>query len=105
MLPALVLPLETWVEPVSGKPAVSLLPSRSFLRDQVCDEPHPLLVKEMIRHCVSADIDEAYKVGRLTLQCGLELCATGAGGQLGEGIPGPGVGSGWIRHWSCRQGD
>ncbi|XP_045141917.1 replication factor C subunit 2 isoform X1 [Echinops telfairi] len=29
---------------------------------KVCDEPHPLLVKEMIQHCVSADIDEAYKI-------------------------------------------
>lgn len=29
---------------------------------QVCDEPHPLLVKEMLGHCVSANIDEAYKV-------------------------------------------
>lgn len=29
----------------------------------MCDEPHPLLVKEMIQHCVNANIDEAYKVG------------------------------------------
>ncbi|XP_022357405.1 replication factor C subunit 2 isoform X2 [Enhydra lutris kenyoni] len=29
---------------------------------KVCDEPHPLLVKEMIQHCVNADIDEAYKI-------------------------------------------
>uniref|UniRef100_A0A8C9CSK2 Replication factor C subunit 2 n=1 Tax=Phocoena sinus TaxID=42100 RepID=A0A8C9CSK2_PHOSS len=29
---------------------------------KVCDEPHPLLVKEMIQHCVSASIDEAYKI-------------------------------------------
>uniref|UniRef100_A0A8D1U218 Replication factor C subunit 2 n=2 Tax=Sus scrofa TaxID=9823 RepID=A0A8D1U218_PIG len=29
---------------------------------KVCDEPHPLLVKEMIQHCVSANIDEAYKI-------------------------------------------
>ncbi|XP_029469209.1 replication factor C subunit 2 isoform X4 [Rhinatrema bivittatum] len=28
---------------------------------KVCDEPHPLLVKEMLQHCVNADIDEAYK--------------------------------------------
>lgn len=34
----------------------------SFLFGQVCDEPHPLLVKEMIQHCVKANIDEAYKV-------------------------------------------
>nr|KAF6442093.1 replication factor C subunit 2 [Rousettus aegyptiacus] len=29
---------------------------------KVCDEPHPLLVKEMIQHCVNSDIDEAYKI-------------------------------------------
>ncbi|XP_022275253.1 replication factor C subunit 2 isoform X3 [Canis lupus baileyi] len=29
---------------------------------KVCDEPHPLLVKEMIQHCVNANIDEAYKI-------------------------------------------
>lgn len=29
---------------------------------KVCDEPHPLLIKDMISHCVKADIDEAYKV-------------------------------------------
>ncbi|RXN27058.1 replication factor C subunit 2 [Labeo rohita] len=28
---------------------------------QVCDEPHPLLVKSMLEHCVNANIDEAYK--------------------------------------------
>jgi len=29
---------------------------------KVCDEPHPLLIKDMLTHCVKADIDEAYKV-------------------------------------------
>ncbi|MCJ8740792.1 hypothetical protein PDJAM_G00063110 [Pangasius djambal] len=29
---------------------------------KVCDEPHPLLVKNMLEHCVSANIDEAYKI-------------------------------------------
>ncbi|KAJ8342827.1 hypothetical protein SKAU_G00327550 [Synaphobranchus kaupii] len=29
---------------------------------KVCDEPHPLLVKGMLEHCVNANIDEAYKV-------------------------------------------
>ncbi|XP_063153703.1 replication factor C subunit 2 isoform X2 [Candoia aspera] len=29
---------------------------------KVCDEPHPLLVKEMIGHCINANIDEAYKI-------------------------------------------
>ncbi len=30
---------------------------------QVCDEPHPLLIKDMLDHCIKADIDEAYKAG------------------------------------------
>lgn len=42
-----------------------MLPLLVFV--QVCDEPHPLLVKEMIQHCVDANIDEAYKVGLLFL--------------------------------------
>lgn len=29
---------------------------------KVCDEPHPLLVKEMLNHCISSNIDEAYKI-------------------------------------------
>lgn len=29
---------------------------------KVCDEPHPLLVKSMLGHCVNGNIDEAYKV-------------------------------------------
>merc|ERR1712241_190881 len=29
---------------------------------KVCDEPHPLLVKDMLTHCTKADIDEAFKV-------------------------------------------
>ncbi|XP_066298609.1 replication factor C subunit 2-like [Branchiostoma lanceolatum] len=29
---------------------------------KVCDEPHPLLVKEMLGHCVDTNIDEAYKI-------------------------------------------
>lgn len=29
---------------------------------KVCDEPHPLLVKEMLQHCVNADVDAAYKI-------------------------------------------
>ena len=29
---------------------------------QVCDEPHPLLIKEMIGHCVQGKIDEAYRI-------------------------------------------
>lgn len=29
---------------------------------KVCDEPHPLLVKEMLNHCIQSDIDEAYKI-------------------------------------------
>ena len=29
---------------------------------QVCDEPHPLLIKEMLTHCVNAKIGEAYQI-------------------------------------------
>ncbi|XP_051534357.1 replication factor C subunit 2 isoform X2 [Myxocyprinus asiaticus] len=29
---------------------------------KVCDEPHPLLVKGMLEHCVNANIEEAYKI-------------------------------------------
>uniref|UniRef100_A0A4W5QL46 Replication factor C subunit 2 n=1 Tax=Hucho hucho TaxID=62062 RepID=A0A4W5QL46_9TELE len=29
---------------------------------KVCDEPHPLLVKSMLEHCVNSNIDEAYKI-------------------------------------------
>jgi replication factor C subunit 2/4 len=29
---------------------------------KVCDEPHPLLIKDMLGHCVQSNIDEAYKV-------------------------------------------
>ncbi|XP_056279685.1 replication factor C subunit 2 [Pseudoliparis swirei] len=29
---------------------------------KVCDEPHPLLVKGMLGHCVDGNIDQAYKV-------------------------------------------
>uniref|UniRef100_A0A8C1U0N7 Replication factor C subunit 2 n=1 Tax=Cyprinus carpio TaxID=7962 RepID=A0A8C1U0N7_CYPCA len=39
---------------IIGEPRVLLL--------QVCDEPHPLLVKSMLEHCVNANIDEAYKI-------------------------------------------
>ncbi|XP_045591902.1 replication factor C subunit 2 isoform X2 [Procambarus clarkii] len=29
---------------------------------KVCDEPHPILIKEMILHCVKTNFDEAYKI-------------------------------------------
>merc|ERR1719471_1125023 len=29
---------------------------------KVCDEPHPLLIKDMLDHCVKADIDESFKL-------------------------------------------
>merc|ERR1719365_408938 len=29
---------------------------------KVCDEPHPLLIKDMLDHCIKADIDQAYKI-------------------------------------------
>ncbi|XP_076107568.1 replication factor C subunit 2-like [Mytilus galloprovincialis] len=28
---------------------------------KVCDEPHPVLIKDMLQHCVNGNIDEAYK--------------------------------------------
>ncbi|KAG8334883.1 Subunit of heteropentameric Replication factor C (RF-C) [Homalodisca vitripennis] len=34
---------------------------------KVCDEPHPLLVKDMLMHCVSGDIAKAYKASNLLL--------------------------------------
>merc|ERR1712110_33632 len=29
---------------------------------KVCDEPHPILIKDMLDHCVKSDIDEAFKL-------------------------------------------
>nr|KAG5686091.1 hypothetical protein BaRGS_021343 [Batillaria attramentaria] len=29
---------------------------------KVCDEPHPVLIKDMLQHCVNGNIDEAYKI-------------------------------------------
>jgi len=29
---------------------------------KVCDEPHPLLIRDMLDHCTKADIDAAYKI-------------------------------------------
>lgn len=29
---------------------------------QVCDEPHPLLIKEMLGHCTETRLDEAYQI-------------------------------------------
>lgn len=29
---------------------------------KICDEPHPLLIKEMIQHCTVGNIEEAYKI-------------------------------------------
>jgi replication factor C subunit 2/4 len=28
----------------------------------VCDEPHPLLIKEMLSHCVDGNIEKAYQI-------------------------------------------
>lgn len=54
---------------------------------QVCDEPHPLLVKEMLQHCVDTNIDEAYKVGLLPLSpwC-LESLQSGGGARGSSGL-------------------
>jgi replication factor C subunit 2/4 len=29
---------------------------------KVCDEPHPLAIKEMLQHCLDNDLDSAYKI-------------------------------------------
>ena len=29
---------------------------------QVCDEPHPLLIKDMLQSCVTGDLDGAYRI-------------------------------------------
>jgi len=29
---------------------------------KVCDEPHPLLIKDMINHCIKTSYDDAYKI-------------------------------------------
>lgn len=29
-------------------------------RDQVCDQPHPLLAQQIIKHCIAGNIDDAY---------------------------------------------
>lgn len=29
---------------------------------KVCDEPHPILVKEMLMNCVDGEMQQAYKV-------------------------------------------
>lgn len=29
---------------------------------KVCDEPHPIMVEEMLQHCIKGDIANAYKV-------------------------------------------
>ncbi|PVD31174.1 hypothetical protein C0Q70_06586 [Pomacea canaliculata] len=29
---------------------------------KVCDEPHPVLIKDMLQHCVDGKIDDAYKI-------------------------------------------
>jgi len=39
----------------------------AFISFQVCDEPHPLLVKEMMQHCISGNIAQAYKVSHIYL--------------------------------------
>lgn len=28
---------------------------------QVCDEPHPMLIQDMLQHCVNGNVEEAYK--------------------------------------------
>ena len=31
-----------------------------WLNVQVCDEPHPVLIKDMLQHSIIGSIDEAY---------------------------------------------
>ena len=38
---------------------------------KVCDEPHPLLVKDMLMHCVSGDINKAYQVNLFVKRFGI----------------------------------
>jgi hypothetical protein len=38
-----------------------------FISFQVCDEPHPLLVKEMMQYCINGNVAEAYKVCHMYL--------------------------------------
>lgn len=52
----------SWSDRASPQTVSSASDSPLSRFGQVCDEPHPLLVKEMIQHCVNSDIDEAYKV-------------------------------------------
>lgn len=35
---------------------------------KVCDEPHPILVKEMLMNCVDGEMQQAYKVQGLYLE-------------------------------------
>lgn len=32
---------------------------------KVCDEPHPLLIKDMLNYCIEGEIRKAYKVSML----------------------------------------
>lgn len=34
---------------------------------KVCDEPHPVMVEEMLHHCIKGDIQSAFKVGKVIL--------------------------------------
>lgn len=50
---------------------------------KVCDEPHPVLIRDMIERCVQGDLDEAYKamnhlwrLGSLRNDCSLALDST-----------------------------
>ncbi|XP_057656305.1 replication factor C subunit 2 [Diorhabda carinulata] len=37
---------------------------------KVCDEPHPMLIKDMLQHCIEGDIRKAYKVVELLWNLG-----------------------------------
>lgn len=38
------------------------LPMFNLVCVEVCDEPHPLLIKEMLSRCEESNIDEAYQI-------------------------------------------
>ena len=48
---------------------------------RVCDQPHPVLVGAMVKHCTEAHIDEAYEGMKVGGSC--RGAGTGAGQMQG----------------------
>ena len=44
----------------STKEGFGLVKSENVFK--VCDEPHPLLIKDMLTHCNKGSLDDAYKI-------------------------------------------